>query len=124
MICGIGTDIVEINRIKDAVEKWGDKFLRKIFNENEIAYCYKKKNLFQCLAARFAAKEAFIKALSGPEADGRTPNLTDIAILNHPSGKPYITVRGDLPDRYIVNLTLSHERYYAVATVVLETKEK
>ena len=124
MICGIGIDIVEIDRIKDAVQKWGDKFLRKIFNENEIAYCYKNKNPFQCLAARFAAKEAFIKALSGPEAGGRTPNLTDIAILSHPSGKPYITVRGDLTERYIVNVTLSHERHYAVATVVLETKEK
>ncbi len=124
MICGIGTDIVEIDRIKNAVQKWGDKFLRKIFTENEISYCYKNKNVFQCLAVRFAAKEAFIKALSGREAPYGMPHMTDIAVLNLPSGKPYITVPGDLPKRYIINLTLSHERHYAVATVVLETKEK
>jgi holo-[acyl-carrier-protein] synthase len=124
MIKGIGIDIVEINRIGDAVQRWRHKFLEKIFNDSEISYCYQRKSVFQCLAARFAAKEAFIKALSASEAWGRAPNLKDIVILNHPSGKPYISVRGDLPEQYVISLTLSHERHYAVAMVILESAKK
>ncbi|MBF0505256.1 MAG: holo-ACP synthase [Nitrospirae bacterium] len=124
MICGIGVDIVEIDRIRNAAQKWGDKFLRRIFDDDEISYCRKNKNPFSSLAARFAAKEAFIKAISGGEVGWRTPKLSDIVILNHPSGKPYIDLRGDLTGRYIINVTLSHERHYAVATVIVETKEK
>jgi holo-[acyl-carrier protein] synthase len=79
--------------------------------------------MIQCLAARFAAKEAFIKAWSGLE-EGIVPGLTDIVILNHPSGKPYISLQKNLPERYFISLTLSHERHYAVAVVLLETTEK
>ncbi len=124
MIEGIGIDIVEIDRIRDAVKRWGHKFLEKIFNYSEISYCYKRKNVFQCLAGRFAAKEAFIKALSDLEAGGRAPILKDIVILNHLSGKPYITVRGYVPEQYVISLTLSHERHYAVAMVILESTKK
>jgi len=124
MIKGIGIDIVEIDRIRHPVQKWGQKFLQKIFNDSEISYCYKRKNFFQCLAARFAAKEAFIKALSDSESWGRAPKLKDIVILNHPSGKPYITVCGALPDQYVISLTLSHERHYAIAMVMLEMTNK
>ncbi len=124
MIKGIGIDIVEIDRIREAVQRWRHKFLEKIFNDSEISYCYEKKNVFHCLAGRFAAKEAFIKALSDLEAWGSVPKLKDIVIRNHPSGKPYITVRGAIPDQYIVSLTLSHERHYAVAMVILESTNK
>lgn len=124
MIHGIGVDIVEIERMRNAVQKWGEEFLRKIFNDAEISYCGRRKNMFQCLAVRFAAKEAFIKAISGAGTEGRTPGLTDITVMNHPSGKPYIVVREGFAGRYIISLTLSHERHYAVAMVILETKEK
>ena len=124
MIKGIGIDIVEIDRIRDAVQRWRYKFLKKIFNDSEISYCYKRKSVFQCLAGRFAAKEAFIKALSDSEDWARVPNLKDIVILNHPSGKPYISVCGDLPVQYVISLTLSHERHYAVAMVMLESTKK
>ncbi len=124
MIKGIGIDIVEIQRIRDAVQRWRNKFLEKIFNDGEISYCYKRINVFQCLACRFAAKEAFIKALSDSEMQGRLPNLKDIIILNYPSGKPYITVHADLPEPYVISLTLSHERHYAVAMVILESTGK
>lgn len=124
MIKGIGIDIVEIDRIKRSVQEWGDKFLKKTFHDNEISYCYKKKNVFQCLAARFAAKEAFIKALSDSEADGKMPGLADITVMNYPSGKPYISVAEDFTERYVINLAISHERHYAVAMVILESKEK
>ena len=124
MIKGIGIDIVEIDRLKDAIQKWGEKFLRKIFSDIEVAYCYKKKNNFECLAARFAVKEAFIKALSDLEYEGKMPRLIDIVIMNHESGKPYISVREDLLERYVINVTLSHERHYAVAMVILESTKK
>ncbi len=124
MIKGIGIDIVEIDRIRDAVQRWGHKFLEKIFNDSEISYCYKRKNVFQSLASRFAAKEAFIKAFSDSDGRGKAPNLKDIVILNHPSGKPHITFTGDLPEQYVISLTLSHERHYAVAMVILESAKK
>ena len=124
MIYGIGVDIVEVDRIKKAVQKWGERFLKKIFSDFELSYCGRKKNMYQCLAARFAAKEAFIKALSGFETVGTLPGLADISVVNHPSGKPSISAGKDLSERYVINLTLSHERHYAVAAVILETKEK
>jgi holo-[acyl-carrier protein] synthase len=132
MIYGIGTDIVEISRIKNAVQKWGERFLKKIFTENEIAYCYKKKDPFPHLAVRFAAKEAAIKALSSEvrsqksEVRIRISNFKNIEILNHPSGKPFIKINSShfplLASHFTIHLTLTHERNYAVATVVLETK--
>jgi holo-[acyl-carrier-protein] synthase len=133
MIYGIGTDIVEISRIRDVVEKWGERFLKKIFTGNEISYCYKKKDPFPHLAVRFAAKEAVIKALSNSthktqsiEQGLKIANLKNIEVLNQPSGKPFISLLGSLKassqDMFIIHLTLTHERSYAIATVVLERK--
>lgn len=133
MIHGIGTDIVEIKRIKDAVQKWGERFLRKIFTGNEISYCYKKKDPYPHLAVRFAAKEAVIKALSnsahkaqGVERVLKFANFKNIEVSNHPTGKPFINLLGGLKasfhDKFIIHLTLTHERSYAIATVVLERK--
>jgi holo-[acyl-carrier protein] synthase len=133
MIYGIGTDIVEISRIKNAAQKWGERFLKKIFTENEIAYCYKKKDPFPHLAVRFAAKEAAIKALSSEDNEQKTEdrptkigNFKNIEILNHPSGKPFIKINTShfplLTSHFTIHLTLTHEQNYAVATVVLETK--
>ena len=59
-----GTDIIEVNRIEESIEKFGDKFLKEIFTNNEIEYCESKKNKYQHYAARFAAKEAVFKAIS------------------------------------------------------------
>jgi len=64
MICGIGTDIVDVGRIRKAVERWGDRFLKRVFTEAEVVYCLAKANPYPHLAARFAAKEAVMKALS------------------------------------------------------------
>ncbi len=133
MIVGIGTDIVEISRIKDAVEKWGERFLKKIFTESEISYCYKKRDPFPHLAVRFAAKEAVVKTLSTSEHKAQSTeqglkfaNLKNIEVLNQPTGKPFINLLGDLkasfPYKFIIHLTLTHERNYAIATVVVERK--
>lgn len=141
MILGIGTDIVEIKRIKDAVEKWGGHFLKKIYTDNEILYCNKKKDPYPHLAARFAAKEAFIKALSSEDRRQKTeareqtinpgtPNFKDIEVMNHANGKPYIMIKDDLlnasfkSDEVDIHVTLSHERTHAVATVILERTAK
>lgn len=124
MIYGIGTDIVEIGRIRDAADKWGDRFLKKIYTEKEIAYCYGKKDPFPHLAVRFAAKEAFIKALTENSYELKTLNFKDIEVLNHPNGKPYI-VPHDVAlkgESLQVHVTLSHERSHAIATVILERK--
>ncbi len=123
MIHGIGTDIVEISRIKDAAEKWGDRFLKRVFTENEIAYCYKKKDPYPHLAVRFAAKEAVIKASSSLRS--RRLEFSAIEILNEPSGKPFVNInfRDEIfKSEFSIHLTLTHERSYAIATVVLERK--
>ncbi len=125
MIYGIGTDIVEIDRMREAVRKWGERFLKRIFTENELSYCYGKKDPFPHLAARFAAKESFIKAFN---PDRGIAGLKDIEILNEPAGKPFINPGGALlkscaiDGPLIIHLTMTHERNHAVATVILERK--
>jgi holo-[acyl-carrier protein] synthase len=126
MIYGIGIDLVKIDRMKKAVEKWGENFLKsflkRIFTEKEIAYCFEKKEPHHSLAVRFAAKEALIKAIG---SEVFVP-LTDIEILNFEKGKPVIDAKGRLEeffqDRSIksCHLSLSHEREFGIACVVLE----
>jgi len=85
MILGIGTDVVEVDRIKQKVEK-GNEFKNLVFSEREIAYCESLKNSFESYAARFATKEAFLKAIGlGLLIDF---DLKEIEIINLPSGQP------------------------------------
>jgi len=122
MIYGVGIDIVKIERMKRLIEKWGRRFLERVFTENEIFYCYEKKEPHLSLAVRFAAKEALIKAI------GSVPlaSLRDIEVVNAETGKPLLRIVGKLEtvlrEKYIkrVHLSLSHEREYGVACVVLE----
>lgn len=122
MIYGIGVDIIKTERIKKVIERWGDKFLKRVFTENEIKYCYKNKNPYCSLAVRFAAKEAFIKSLGTKKAI----LLSDIEIRNNSDGKPFFEFKGKakeiLKEKSINNvfLSLSHENDYAVAFVILE----
>lgn len=122
MVYGIGIDLVKIGRLKEVVERWGRKFLERVYTEAEIAYCYEKKDPYLSLAVRFAAKEAFIKAI-GSEIP---VSLTDIEVVNFGSGKPSIRASGRL-NAFLENkgirsahLSLSHEREYGMACVVLE----
>jgi len=115
MIYGIGIDIIEVERIQSLAEK-NTRFLTRIFTETEITYCTKMKNKYQHLAARFAAKEAFFKAI------GRKINWTDIGIKNLPSGKPVLEILCEekFPFKK-ADVSLSHLKDYAVATVILSS---
>jgi holo-[acyl-carrier protein] synthase len=117
MIVGIGVDIIEVARIQNLAEK-SPRFLKRVFTDTEIKYSEGKKNKFQHLAARFAAKEAFFKAL------GEKINWTDVGIVNLRSGKPELELIGSRLfsfDRTYVSL--SHLQDYAIAYVVLEKVE-
>lgn len=122
MIYGIGIDLVKIERMKEVAGKWGEKFLRRVFTETEITYCYEKKDPSLSLAVRFAAKEALIKAIGARVA----LSLTDIEVVNYESGKPALQTTGRL-SRFIednsikhMHLSLSHEKEYGIACVLLE----
>jgi holo-[acyl-carrier protein] synthase len=122
MIYGIGIDIIKVERMKEAVERWGERFLQRVFTRDEIAYCYDKKDPFLSLSVRFAAKEALIKAM------GSSPfiPLTDIEVVSGENGIPGVRPKGRLEEFFRDNtlrkahLSLSHERDYGIAFVVLE----
>lgn len=126
MIFGTGVDIVEIFRMREAVDKWGGGFLEKIFTDREIEYSNSKRFSCQHFAARFAAKEAVIKAFGEPK---KFPiKWTDIEILKDAEGKPIVKFHNDalkLKNRKKiakVMLSISHSKNYAVANVILLNK--
>jgi holo-[acyl-carrier protein] synthase len=123
MIYGIGIDIVKIQRMKDASDKWGRKFFEKILTDKEISYCYEKSDPSLSLAVRFAAKEALVKAVGWETAF----SFKDVEVVNNEKGRPSIQVKGRLEDFFKENsitgchVSLSHEKEFGVACVVLET---
>lgn len=116
MIVGVGIDVIEIQRIRAAIEKWGARFLNRVFSLEEIAYSQRHTVPFQHFAGRFAAKEAIYKALGDSSI-----SWLDITIVNDSSGKPSCLVRGISSDK-IVHISISHSKYYAVANAVIETQ--
>jgi len=121
MVLGIGIDIIEIDRIKKSVEKFGDQFLNKIFTKGELDYSLSKKNKYQHLAARFAAKEAIAKSLAG--GDNKGFRWKDIEIYNEKNGLPQVRLNGDLR-KFISNdkslkITMSHSDNYVTCFAIL-----
>jgi holo-[acyl-carrier protein] synthase len=113
---GIGIDIIEIDRVKSAVKSFGDNFLKRIYTAKEISYCKNKRALrFPELAARFAAKEAYSKAI-GTGMKGIT--WKKIEVVNDRAGKPNIYVNGKFVRNAMVSL--SHSRDYASAVVLID----
>ena len=112
-----GTDIIEIERIKNAIEKIGDKFLNTVFTEKEIEYCEARKNQkYQHYAARFAAKEAIFKAISD-----NTKSRCDwksFEIEKKENGRPKINIVVDIENLSSIDLSISHCKQYATANVV------
>jgi len=117
MIIGTGIDIIEVQRIEKAIERWGDHFLNYVFHEEEIAYARNFKNSSQHFAARFAAKEAIYKAI------GSEPHIgwKDIKILNNQYGQPYCEILNKSYPHQIV-ISLSHTKNYAVANAIVTKK--
>ncbi|MHB8055933.1 MAG: holo-ACP synthase [Candidatus Aminicenantales bacterium] len=114
MILGIGIDMIEVARVQKAIER-NPRFTDKVFSPVEIAYSEGKKNKFQHLAARFAAKEAFIKALGHPVP------WTAVEVVNIPSGQPTLVLRDGRDYGFThAHVSLSHLAAHAVAVVVLE----
>ena len=112
-----GTDIIEVKRIQDDIEKLGDKFLNRIYTENEIKYCEEKKSQkYQSYAARFAAKEAIYKALS--KFINKEYSWKDFEVLNDKSVKPYVKLGIGIEGLESISITLSHCKEYAVANVL------
>jgi holo-[acyl-carrier protein] synthase len=115
VLCGV--DIIEIERIKNAFEKQGQAFRNRAFTEKEIAYCESKKiTKYRSYSARFAAKEALVKALGTGISKGIL--LKDIEVLNGKAKEHFIALKGKN-----ISLSLSHCESYAVAYVIIETTE-
>lgn len=111
-----GTDIIEIERIKNSIEKFGDTFLNTIFTEKEIEFCESHKNQkYQHYAARFAAKEAIFKALSFHFEECK---WKEFEVLTLENGKPIINLNINVPNLESIDISLSHCKTYAVANVV------
>jgi holo-[acyl-carrier protein] synthase len=116
----IGTDIVENKRIQQAYEKYKDKFLTRIYTQKEIEYCLNKKEYIQCLSARFAAKEATIKAYY--QAFKEILTFKQIEILGHKNQPAEILLHNiEKPCNFKIKLSLSHEKKYSIATVIIYT---
>ena len=121
MIFGVGIDIIEIERIKKSIERFGDRFLNKIFTQTELNYCLPKKNKYQHLAARFAAKEAVSKALATGWSEGFS--WKDIEIFNEKNGMPRAQLQGSLKnflgDNKSLQITMSHSEHYVTCFAIV-----
>lgn len=115
-----GTDIIEIERIKESIESLDGKFTKRVFTENEIKYCESKKaQKYQHYAARFAAKEAIFKAISDALEDKYSISWKDVEILNNEMGRPEVIMLGvNLKQIESIDLSMSHCKKYATATAV------
>lgn len=121
----VGTDIIEVARIKDSIEKLGEKFLNRVFTAKEVEYCESKKaTKYEHYAARFAGKEAVFKAISPILKNKFSINWTDVEILNDKKGRPYVTFYKEELKNINVDLSLSHIKDYAVATAVAVINSK
>ncbi len=124
MILGTGTDIVEIARIERSIERHGERFMKRIYTENEIAYCARFKRAGQHFAGRWAAKEAAGKAL-GTGIFGSV-RFRDIEITNDPRGKPLLAFTGSAAELAAalgaarLHVSIAHSDSHATAVVVIE----
>jgi len=125
MIVGNGIDLCEVDRIRRSIERFGDRFINRIFTPREIAYVERKKNRYERYAARFAAKEAGMKAIGTGWRRG--VQWVDFEVVNEPSGKPTMVFHGkakEFADRLGVRnvaLSITHTSEQGMAFLILET---
>ena len=125
MIVGLGIDITEVHRIEDAIQRYGGRFLQRVFTEAEIRYCESKANRFERFAGRFAAKEAAMKAIGTGWKRG--VRWRDFEVTREPSGRPIMRFSGvaaTFAERLGAKralLSITHTSSQAMAQVILET---
>ena len=123
-VLGIGVDIVETSRIENSLQRFGERFLHRVFTAGEIEYCQSMKYPARHFAARFAGKEAVSKAFG--TGIGKAMGWRDIDVHRHPSGQPFVVLEGGAKqlatERGVaaVWISLSHTNHYAAATIVIE----
>ena len=123
-VLGIGVDLVECARIQHSLDRFGERFLRRVFTEGEIAYSQSMKYPARHFAARFAAKEALSKAFG--TGIGKSMGWKDIDVHRKPSGEPFVVLEGGAKqlaaDRGVekVWISLSHTEHHAMAVIALE----
>jgi len=124
-VLGIGVDLVEVERIQHSLDRFGERFMKRVFTEGEIAYCQSMKFSARHFAARFAAKEAVSKAFG--TGIGKAMGWRDIDVHKKESGEPFLVLhRGAeaLAKKRAVKsvwISLSHTEHHAVAMIALET---
>ena len=124
MILGTGIDLIEVERIASAHQKFGARFLDRVLRPGEMEYCLSHKNPAPFLAARFAAKEAISKAFG--TGIGAALGWQDMEVRRHDSGEPYVVLHGkgltllEARQGRIVHLSLSHTEKHATAVAILE----
>jgi holo-[acyl-carrier protein] synthase len=128
MIVGSGIDLVEIARIQQSLERYGERFLNRVFTAAEQAYCLRKRNAAESLAARFAAKEAAAKALG--TGISRGVNWLEIEVVREPGGRPTLRFEGraaEIAGQLGVahaSLSITHTSSLSMANVILENQGK
>ena len=128
MIVGLGVDIAEVERVKTAIERHGETFLRRVYTERERQYCERFKNKFERYAGRFAAKEATMKALGTGWSRG--VRWVDLEVVRQSGGRPTIALYGEAAkvagalgvER--VTLSITHTASQALAQVIFEGQER
>jgi holo-[acyl-carrier protein] synthase len=118
MILGTGVDITEVRRLRQAVEKWGEEFLSRVFTYEELENAKTRGGLYQHLAGRFAAKEAVFKALGDAKL-----NWKDVQILNDKEGKPHCVILNNRGKKIGIHISISHVKNYAVASAIITQKD-
>jgi holo-[acyl-carrier protein] synthase len=123
-ILGIGVDVVDVKRMKTAVDAWGPALIKKMFTDTEVAYCKSKKKPHEHFAARFAAKEAVSKAMeTGWSGQFR---WRDVEVVNEASGAPKVVLHDYVASQLAeckVHVSLSHTENTVVAFAIIEKKE-
>ena len=126
MIIGIGTDIIDIRRIRKVINKYGNRFKRKCFHESEIKKSDSRYNLVESYAKRYAAKEACAKALGTGFSNNK--NFKNINIKNNKKGKPFININKKLKNKIFKKfkiskfkcfLSMSDEKNYSISFVII-----
>jgi holo-[acyl-carrier protein] synthase len=124
MILGVGTDLIEIARVRQSIERYGERFLQRIYTSAEIEYCQRKRNAAESFAARFAAKEAAAKALGTGISHG--VSWLEMEVTREPSGRPGLALSGRAAERARamgvvgISVSLTHSGDTALAVVVME----